>query len=275
MRILHKKILAKYQGIRITKLIVKAPFVAKKASPGQFIILMVRENGERIPLTIVDSDVRQGSITLIFQEIGYTTKLLGRLREGSSLYALLGPLGKPAEVKNWGEVLIIGGGVGIAEVYPIVKAFKTAGCTITVILGARTKSLVILEKEIARYSDTVYISTDDGTYGEKGFVTDILGKLLKKKKLFNLIYCVGPLLMMKTVSQISKFYQIRTIVSLNAIMLDGTGMCGTCRVKEKEQTKLCCLDGPDFDAHLIDFDELLQRQNRFLDKEKMLLKQLK
>lgn len=274
MRILKREVLAKYKDIRITRLIVKAPFIAKKASAGQFVILMVKEDGERIPLTIVDKDVRSGSITLIFQEIGYTTKLLGRLKKGSSLYALLGPLGKPTEVRNWEKVLVIGGGVGIAEVYPVVKAFRSAGCTITVILGARTKSLLILEKEIAKYAHTLYISTDDGTYGQKGFVTDILKRLLKEKS-FNLIYCVGPILMMKAVASISKQYNIKTTVSLNAIMLDGTGMCGSCRVKEKGKIKLCCLDGPDFDAWEIDFDELLQRQNRFRDKEKMLLQQLK
>ena len=272
MKIISKKILADHEGVRTTMLEVIAPIISKKAQPGQFIILMVKEEGERIPLTIADADRTKETITLVFQEVGYSTKLLGSLNEGGSLYSLVGPLGHTTPIENYGKVMIIAGGVGIAEVLPIVRSLKEVGNDATTILGANTKDLVILQHEIESQSDRLFVSTDDGSLGKKGFVTDILVDILAKDKDFGLVYCVGPIPMMKKVSEVTKPYNIKTIVCLNAIMLDGTGMCGTCRLHEGEQVKFCCVDGPDFDGHKVDFDELMHRQNRFLLEEKEILK---
>jgi len=271
MKIINKAVLADTQDTRIIKIEIEASAIAKKSQPGQFVILMVTETGERIPLTIVDKNLAKGTITLIVQEIGYSTKLLGSLNVGDSLYSLVGPLGHPTPSKNCGKVLVIGGGVGIAEVLPIVKSFKTSGCLIYSILGARTKELLILKDEIGECSDKLFVSTDDGTLGEKGFVSDILKRVLEQEDDFGLAYCVGPLPMMKVVSEITRTHKVKTTVCLNAIMLDGTGMCGGCRLIENGKGKFCCVDGPDFDGHLVDFNDLMSRQKRFVEEEKQAL----
>ncbi|MCM8788078.1 MAG: sulfide/dihydroorotate dehydrogenase-like FAD/NAD-binding protein, partial [Candidatus Omnitrophica bacterium] len=242
-----------------------------------FIVLMVTEEGERIPLTIADVDKQENTITLIFQEVGLTTTLLGRLDKGDLLYALVGPLGKPTEIYKYGKVIIVGGGVGIAEIYPVIKALKNEDNYIISILGARTKDLLILEKEIKNLSDEFYVATDDGSYGQKGYVTDILKDLLNKNfstTEYQLIYAVGPIPMMKNIATLTKPYNIKTIVSLNALMVDATGMCGCCRVTVGGETKFSCVDGPEFDAHLIDWEELAKRNNVYWDKENHICKLL-
>ncbi|MCF7908231.1 MAG: sulfide/dihydroorotate dehydrogenase-like FAD/NAD-binding protein [Candidatus Omnitrophica bacterium] len=263
MKIIVKESIAK----DLTKFVIQSPLIAKKALPGQFVVLMVNEAGERIPLTIVDVDKEKGLITIIFQEVGYTTKLLGKLAVGDSLYSLVGPLGKPTEIKNYGKVIVVGGGVGIAELLPVVKAFKKAGCEISSILGGRTEKLVILRDQVKEFSDQLYITTDDGSLGEKGLVIDPLKRLLSESSDWGLVFCVGPVVMMKAVSDLTRGYKIETIVCLNAIMIDGTGMCGGCRVTVNNKTKFTCVDGPDFDGHKVDFNELMTRQKRFLQHE--------
>jgi len=255
----------------ITKIIVEAPVIAQKTKAGQFIALVIDTTGERIPLTIADWDKDKGNITLIFQKIGYTTKKLGRLNPGDSIQHILGPLGHPTEIKKFGTVICIGGGVGIAEVYPVSGAFKEAGNGVIGIIGSRSKDLVILEKEMRQVCDELFITTDNGSYGEKGLVTDVLEKLLAQKNetgKYNLVYAIGPVKMMKAVSELTKGYQIKTIVSLNPIMVDATGMCGSCRCKVGGRTLFGCVDGPDFDAHQVDFDELEKRVNFFISQEK-------
>ncbi len=270
-KIISKSILATDGKIRIIKLELLAPIIAKNYLPGQFVILMVTQNGERIPLTIVDTDTTRGTITIIFQEIGYTTKLLGNLSPQQNIYHLLGPLGKPTEIKNFGKVIIIGGGVGAAEIYPVAKSLKSVGNKIITILGARTKNLVLLEPELRKVSDEVYVTTDDGSYGEKGVVTDVLKKLLTQNEQPNLVYAVGPIVMMRAVAEVTKPFGIQTIVSLNTIMVDGTGMCGSCRVTIEGKIKLVCCDGPEFDAHKVDWEELIKRNNIYISQEKEIL----
>lgn len=262
------KIIAKESITKdLTKFVIQSPLISKKALPGQFIVLMVNEAGERIPLTIVDADKDKGLVTIIFQEVGYTTKLLGKLEEGDSLYSLVGPLGKPTEIKNYGKVIVVGGGVGIAELLPVVKALKGAGCEVSSILGGRNEKLVILRDQVREFSDQLYITTDDGSLGEKGLVTDPLKRLLSENPDWGLVFCVGPVVMMKAVSDLTRGYNIETIVCLNAIMVDGTGMCGGCRVTVDNKTKFTCVDWPDFDGHKVDFNELMTRQKRFLQHE--------
>jgi len=272
MKILSKEIIAKDKDkdTQITKFVVEASLIAAKAQPGQFIVVMVSEEGERIPLTVVDKDTTKGSITLIVQEIGFSTKLLGGLNTGDSLYAVVGPMGHATEMKKYGRVIIVGGGVGIAEIYPVVKGFKDAGNHVTAILGARTKDLLILEEELKAASDEIHIVSDDGSYGKKGFVTDTLKELLGqglKTNNYELIYAVGPIPMMKAVSNLTKEYNVKTIVSLNALMVDATGMCGGCRVKIADEVKFSCVDGPEFDGHIVDWDELEKRTKAYSDKE--------
>jgi len=268
MKILHKEILVDTLNTRVVKIKVSAEHIAKTARPGQFIVLMVEELGERVPLTIVESSAATGEVTLIFQEAGLTTRLLGRLSVGSSLFAIAGPLGHATEIKNYGRVILIGGGVGIAEIYPVAKALAQAGNRVTTILGARTKELLILENELKKESRDFFVTTDDGSYGRKGFVTDVLQETLSGKNTYNLIYAVGPIPMMQRVAQVSKAFAVKTIVSLNAIMIDATGMCGCCRVSVGGETKFSCVDGPEFDAHQVDWDELVKRNKIYGDKEK-------
>jgi len=266
------KILKKMQLCPIVYLIeVEAPLIARKNKPGQFVVLRVHEKGERIPLTIVNSDEKRGSITLIFQVVGKTTKLLSKLNEGDYIMNIVGPLGKPTEIEYYGTVVLIGGGVGAAEIYPEAKAFKAAGNYVIGIVGARTANLLILENELKQVCDEFYITTDDGSRGHHGFVSDILKQLIDKGVKIDLVYAVGPTIMMKVISNLTKPYGIKTLVSLNPIMLDATGMCGVCRVKVGGEIKFACVDGPEFDGHLVDFDLLMARQRTYLDEEKKIL----
>lgn len=270
MKILSKRILNESQGTRVVRMELSAPEIARKAKAGQFVVLMLSSKGERIPLTIVGTT--KDSITIIFQEAGLTTKLLGRMEAGQSLYALVGPLGHATEIKGYGKVIIVGGGVGIAEILPVAEAMKKAGNRVTTILGARTKGLLILENEMKAHSDELLIATDDGSYGQKGFVTDILKRLLPSgghgKSDYGLIYAVGPIPMMKSVASVTKECGIRTLVSLNALMVDATGMCGCCRVTVGGAVKFSCVDGPEFDAGMVDWEELTKRNNIYAEKEK-------
>jgi len=275
MKILKKEILTETKGTKVTRLELEAPLIASKARPGQFVVLMVNEKGERIPLTVVGTNEQNGSITLIFQELGFTTKILGKLSPGDSIYSLVGPLGHATEIKKYGKVVIVGGGVGIAEIYPVAKALKSAGNHVTTILGARTKDILILETELRDVSDELHITTDDGSCGRKGFTTDILKELLTdnlKSKTYNLVYAVGPIPMMAKVSLVTKNFDIKTVVSLNALMVDGTGMCGCCRVTVGGNVKFSCIDGPEFDGHAVDWDELTKRNSVYLDNEKHICK---
>ena len=263
-RIIEKQILS--DTVKLMK--IKAPLVAKHAKPGQFIILRINEKGERIPLTIADFDREKGLVTIIFMEIGKTTKELGTLNVGDKLLNFVGPLGKPSEIEKYGRVVCIGGGVGIAPLYPIIKALKQAGNHVTSILGARNEKLLILEDEINEWSDELYIATDDGSKGLKGFVSDVLQKLIDEGKTFDIAWAIGPVIMMKVVAGLTKKYGIKTVVSLNPIMIDGTGMCGGCRVSVGGKIMFACVDGPEFDGHLVDYDNLLQRNNRFIEEER-------
>jgi len=260
--IVEKKVLS--ENVKLLK--IKAPLVAKKAQPGQFIILRIDEKGERIPLTIADSDPKKGTVTIIFLEVGKTTKQLGELRVGDSLENFAGPLGMPSEVKKYGTVVCVGGGVGIAPLYPIVKALKESGNHVISILGAKTKDLLLLEKEIEALSDKFYIATDDGSKGHKGFVSDVLQKVIDTQNV-NMVMAIGPIIMMKVISNLTKKYDIKTLVSLNPIMVDGTGMCGGCRVSIDGKTKFACVDGPEFDGHKVDYDNLMLRNRRFVHAE--------
>jgi len=248
--------------------VVEAPYVARNAKPGQFIILRVNERGERIPLTIAGSDREKGSVTIIFQEVGKTTKLLGTLEEGDEILDFVGPLGKPTEIENFGTVMTLGGGFGTAVLYPLVKAIKEKGNYVITAIGARTKDLVILEDEMREISDEVYITTDDGSYGRKGFVTEVLADFLKEGRKIDRVFSVGPVPMMKATANVTKPYGVKTIVSLNPIMVDGTGMCGACRVEVGGKTKFACIDGPEFDAHEVNFDLLMKRLGMYREEEK-------
>jgi len=230
----------------------------------------VVENGERIPLTITETDLLSGTITLIFQEVGFTTKLLNKLNVGDEIYHIVGPLGKPTEIKFYGTVVLVGGGVGTAEIYPVAKALKEKNNKIITIIGARNKNLVILEDEFRKISDELFITTDDGSYGRKGLVTDILQEVINKEKI-DIVYAVGPVVMMKAVSQLTKNFNIPTVVSLNTIMVDGTGMCGSCRITYDGKIKYVCCDGPEFDGHKVDWDEILKRSKTYIDQEQKIL----
>ena len=265
--IIENKTLA--PGIKLLE--VKTPEIAAKIKPGQFIILRINQQGERIPLTVVDTHPDKGSLDIIYQEIGKSTRALGCLKKGDFLLDLLGPLGTPGKIEKYGTIVLMGGGVGIATLFSYMKAFKQAGNKIISVLGARSRELLFLEDQTKKLSDELYITTDDGSYGKKGFVTDILKDLLKRGEKIDLILAVGPLVMMKAVAQITKAHNILTWVSLNAIMLDGTGMCGTCRVTVGKEVKFSCVDGPEFEADKVDFDELIMRNRRFLKEEALSL----
>ncbi|HQT91434.1 MAG TPA: sulfide/dihydroorotate dehydrogenase-like FAD/NAD-binding protein [Candidatus Kryptobacter bacterium] len=265
--ILSKETLAQ----SITKFVVRAPYVARKHKAGNFIILRVNDHGERIPLTIVDSDPKEGTITIIAQTIGKTTKLLSLQEKGDFLLDVAGPLGNPTPIHNYGTVVCIGGGVGTAEVYPIATALKNAGNKLITIVGARTKELVILEKELREISDEFNVTTDDGSYGMKGLVTNALDNYLKKDGSVKAVYAIGPIIMMKAVSEFTRPIGLSTFVSLNPIMMDGTGMCGACRVSIGKETKFACVDGPEFDGHQVDFEELMTRNRSYMDLEKVSL----
>lgn len=246
---------------------IDAPFVAQKAKAGQFIILRVDEYGERIPLTVADYDREKGTITIIFQIVGATTKLLSTLNEGDCLKDFAGPLGKATELEGYKKACVIGGGVGCAIAYPSAKALFKNGAEVDVIAGFRSKDIVILEEEFKAVSNHLYVTTDDGTYGEKGFVTDKLKSLIESGNKYDLVLAIGPVPMMKFVCKTTEPYGIKTLVSLNPIMIDGTGMCGGCRVNVGGEIKFACVDGPDFDGHLVNFDELMKRNSTYKETE--------
>lgn len=249
---------------------VVAPRVAKKALPGQFIIIRVDEHGERIPLTIKDSDPEKGTIKIVFQVVGKTTTALSELNVGDHILDLVGPLGNPTELpEGKSKVICIGGGVGTACMFPQVKELSKRGSDVTAIIGARTKELIILEDEIREYVSRLIVCTDDGSYGKKGFVSDALREILQSGERPDLVIAIGPTLMMRSVADVTREYGIHTLVSLNPIMVDGTGMCGGCRVTVGGQVKFTCVDGPEFDAHKVDFDELLMRQRYYLEEERI------
>lgn len=252
---------------------IYTPEIAKKCKAGQFVIILTHEEGERIPLTIADWDREEGTITIVYQEVGKSTYFLGNMEEGDSLYAVVGPMGHASEIENFGTVACVGGGVGIAAIHPIARALKEAGNEVISIIGARTKDLLIFEEEMKVASTTLLVATDDGSYGIHGFVTAVLKSLIDDGKKIARVVGVGPTMMMKFLALTTKPYGLKTIVSLNPIMIDATGMCGGCRVSVGDETKFTCVDGPEFDAHLVDFDELLQRQRIYIPHEKCSLDQ--
>ena len=251
----------------VTRMDILAPRVAKKAQPGQFIILRVDENGERIPLTIADYDREKGTVSIIFQIVGGTTMQLNLLKEGDSLCDFVGPLGKPTELEGLKRVAVVGGGVGCAIAYPVAKALCERGCTVDTVVGFRNRDLVILQKEFEAVSNEFVLMTDDGSAGEQGLVTDALKKLIESGKEYDQVITIGPLVMMKFVCKLTREYNIKTIVSMNPIMIDGTGMCGGCRLTVGGETKFACVDGPDFDGHLVDFDSALARGAIYKEQE--------
>lgn len=251
--------------------VVEAPQIARKAKPGQFIILRVDEKGERIPLTIADRNPEGGTITLIVQQIGKTTREMGTLEAGDYLADVVGPLGLPTHVQKYGTVLCIGGGFGMAAMFPIARAFKEAGNKLIAVIGARSENLLLWESRMQSIADEMYVTTDDGSKGTKGIVIDPLKNLIEQGRKLDLVVAIGPVVMMKAVSKLTEPAGIKTLVSLNPIMIDGTGMCGGCRVTVGGKTKFCCVDGPDFDAHQVDWDELLARLTVYQPEEKMSL----
>lgn len=251
----------------IKKMVVLAPKIAAKAQPGQFIILRVHENGERIPLTIADYDCEEGSVTIIFQEVGKTTKLLGTLEAEDHILDFAGPLGVATHVEGVKKVAVVGGGLGTAIAYPQAKHLHKAGASVDVIAGFRNKDFVILESEFKAASSHLTITTDDGSYGDKGFVTDCLKKAIDSGANYDLVIAIGPLAMMRAISELTKNYGIKTIVSMNPVMIDGTGMCGGCRLTVAGEVKFACVDGPDFDGHQVDFEEAMRRQRMYKAQE--------
>ena len=263
-KILRKELLS--EGVY--RFDVDAPRLAKKTQPGQFIILRVNEEGERIPLTVADFDREKGIITIIFQVVGASTELLASCEEGEEILDFVGPLGKKSEIEpGLGTVVCIGGGIGVAPVYPIARGMKEAGNKVISIMGARSKDILIMEKEMRAVSDETIVTTDDGSYGVKGFVTTALQALVGRGEKIDLVYAIGPVVMMKSVADATRPLGLKTIVSLNPIMVDGTGMCGGCRVQVGDETKFACVDGPEFDGHLVDFAGLRERQAMYRDQE--------
>ena len=251
----------------VTLMEIEAPFVARKAKAGQFIIFRIDEEGERVPLTIAGYDREKGTVSIIFQKVGLSTKMLGELNEGDYIQDFVGPLGRPTETEGVKRVCVVGGGVGCAIALPSAQAFKEAGCEVDVIVGFRNKDIVILEDEFRSCSDHLYLMTDDGSYGEHGFVTVKLQELLEKGNQYDEVLAIGPIPMMKFVCKTTEPFGVKTIVSLNPIMVDGTGMCGGCRVTVGGEVKFACVDGPDFDGHKVDFAELMNRNGVYRDQE--------
>ncbi len=257
-KIIGKEVLSE----NVVKLVIENKAIAKSRKAGQFVIVKIGEEGERIPLTIADSDREAGTITLVIQRVGATSGKLCDLQTGDTVTDLVGPLGKATHVENVGTIIAAGGGVGIAPLYPIAKAFKEAGNKLIVVLAARNKDLIILEDEMRAFADEVVVMTDDGSYGRKGLVTAGIEEVIKREKVDSCV-AIGPAIMMKFVALLTKKYNIPTIASLNTIMVDGTGMCGACRITVGGKTKFVCVDGPEFDAHLVDFEEMLQRLSAY------------
>lgn len=261
-KILDKKILTP----KIERMVIHAPYIAKHAKAGNFVVLRLNEKGERIPLTIADSDGGTGTITILFQKVGKTTEELGTFSAGDTIRDIAGPLGHPAPAKKYGNCVLVGGGIGVATLYPIIKALKKINNTITVILGARTKEFLIWEDNFREYSDEVFVTTDDGSYGRKGLVTNMLKEVIQRKPIA-LVIAVGPVKMMQAVSDLTRPYGIKTIVSLNSLMVEGIGMCGACRVTIGGRTRFTCIDGPEFDGHEVDFKELENRLTFYREEE--------
>jgi len=266
-RILEKSTIA--DGI--CRFIIEAPKIAKKRKAGNFAVVRANEFAERIPLTIVDSNLERGSITLIIQGVGKSTRLLNSLNPGDELADVIGPLGHPTPIDEMGTVVCVGGGVGTAEVLPIARAAKAAGNEVISIIGARTKNLLILEDEMRETSDELYIVTDDGSYERQGLVIDPLSDLIFEGRDFDVIYAIGPMPMMRAVADLTEPYNIKTLVSLNPVMIDGTGMCGGCRVVVSGETRFACVDGPEFDAHQVDFETLIMRNRAYVEHERISL----
>jgi ferredoxin--NADP+ reductase len=237
------------------------------------VVLRVNEQGERTPLTVADTDPEKGILVIVFQEVGKSTRLLGTLNEGDTILDLIGPLGRPSHIEKFGTVVCIGGGVGTPEIYPVARALKQAGNKVISIIGFRNKDLILMDKEMAAVSDELIVSTDDGSNGNRGFVTDMLKRVIERGGRIDHVFAVGPVIMMKMVSKTSEPYKIPTVVSLNPIMLDATGMCGVCRVEVGGETKFACVDGPEFDGHKVDFDQLMARLKSYLPEEKLSLEQ--
>ncbi|MBU4035893.1 MAG: sulfide/dihydroorotate dehydrogenase-like FAD/NAD-binding protein [Proteobacteria bacterium] len=246
---------------------IEAPLIAQKAKPGQFVIMKANETGERVPLTMADSDPKNGTITVIYMVVGKSTALFKSLKVGEGYQDVIGPLGKPTHVEKLGTVVCVGGGTGVAVLHPITRALKEAGNHVIAIIGSRNKDLLILEDHMKAASNELHVCTDDGSYGHHGFVTDVLKKMLETKDV-KLVVGIGPVPMMKFVSKMTKEYNVKTLVSLNPIMIDGTGMCGGCRVSVGGETKFACVDGPEFDGHQVDFDGLMQRLQAYCVEEK-------
>lgn len=266
--ILHKETLGDTNQL----MVVAAPAVARKAQAGQFVIVRIDERGERIPLTIADFDREAGTVTIIFQEVGKSTKQMGRMEPGDAFVTFVGPLGHPTEVKLYGTVVCVGGGVGIAPIFPIARALKEAGNYVISIIGARTKGLLFWEDRMAAVSDELIVCTDDGSYGRKALVTEPLREILEERAAqIARVWAIGPAIMMKFVAATTKPFNIPTIVSLNTIMIDGTGMCGGCRVLLESGAQFVCVDGPEFDAHKVDWDNLLARQQFYREEEQIAL----
>jgi NAD(P)H-flavin reductase len=263
----HKIVSNEIIAPSVFRMVVEAPEVAKYKKAGQFVVVRPTERGERIPLTTLMEDKNKGLITLIYQVVGKTTAVMALMEPGEELCDVAGPLGQPTHIERFGTVIAIGGGIGTAPLYPIVQAMKEKGNYIISILGARSKPLLILENEMRQVSDEVVIVTDDGSYGEKGFVTDALQKIIERGTKPDFVIAIGPAIMMKMVAILTKPYNIKTVASLNTIMVDGTGMCGSCRVTVGGETKFVCVDGPEFDAHQIDFDEMMKRLSAYKKEE--------
>ena len=252
----------------MTSLEIEAPAIARKARAGQFIIVRLNETAERIPLTMANWDPEAGTITIIFQHAGRSTHELAAVEEGDEIRDIVGPLGTATEIENFGTVVCVGGGIGVAVLKPIAKAMKDAGNNVISIVGARDKSLILLEDEMREASSELFIATDNGSYGRKGFVSDVLMDLINEGRKIDLVFAIGPVPMMRVVSDLTKPYGLKTIVSLDSIMIDGTGMCGGCRVTIGGETKFTCVDGPDFDAHQVDWAELVMRKKMYTEQEK-------
>lgn len=261
-KVIEKTVLSE----NVAKLIIENNTIAKNRKPGQFVIIKIGEIGERIPLTIADSDTEKGTITIIVQKVGTSSHKLFNLNAGDYISDLVGPLGQPTEIEKVGTVIAAGGGVGVAPLYPIAKAFKEAGNKLITILAARTKDLIILENEMKEFADEFMIMTDDGSYGKKGLITAGIEEIINREKV-DMVICLGPAIMMKFIALLTRKHNIHTIASLNTIMVDGTGMCGACRVTVGGKTKFVCVDGPEFNAHEVDFDEMLKRLNAYRKEE--------
>lgn len=265
----HKfKILEKYEiGPKMHYVLMDAPLIAHKAKAGQFVIVRVREKGERIPLTIADFDREKGTVTLVFQEAGKTTSLFAAMNQGEFLLDLLGPQGNPTEIENFGRAVVVGGGIGVAPVFPLARALKEKGNQVISIIGFRSKEHVFWEEKMKAVSDSLIIATNDGSYGKKGFVTEMLKSVIESEEKPDIVFAIGPAVMMKAVADMTRPYSLKTVVSLNSLMVCGMGMCGACRVSVGGKTKFTCMDGPDFDGHEVDFELLMKRLETYKSEE--------